>query len=106
MAQLIQRSIVMTAILTTIVGSVFVGSRAAGFLFDGIAAAASTARVWVLEPVAYWLSGFYYGRRIVDFAMGITVPAEVTIFAMIMMAIVLVAAIGMAAFKAVERLTQ
>jgi hypothetical protein len=96
----------MTAILAIIVGAIFVGSRAAGFLFDGIAAAASTARVWVLEPVAYWLSGFYYGRRVLNFAVGTTVPEPVIWFLMILMAMIIIVGIGMAALKALERLTQ
>jgi hypothetical protein len=106
MARLGHGLVVMTAILVIIAGSVFVGSRAAGLLFKAIPLATAPIQKWMLEPAAYWLSGFSYGRRIVDFATGISVPAEVTIFAMIMTAIVLVAVIGMAALKAVERLTQ
>lgn len=93
----------MTAILAICAGSLFVGSRAAGFLFEIAPMAATAIQDWVLAPAANWLSDFAYGRLLVDWLMGITVPIPAIWYLKIITVSVLIVAVGMAFIHVIER---
>lgn len=91
---------VLTAVLAICAGSLFVGSRAAGLLFE---IAPTAIQDSVLIPIAGWLSGFSYGRLLVAWIMGITVPIPVIWYLMIMTVSALIVALGMAFTHVIER---
>lgn len=106
MARTLSGFVEMTMVLAIGYGSLVVSSRAAGVMFKSIPYVVAMSRESVLEPAATWLSGFSYGRRAVDYLAGLTVPEPLITYLTILTPMVLIVAIGMAALKAVERLTQ